>query len=52
MKKIRNIMKPSLNLLCSFLIALSPLLIEATGCFLVWGEPECPDTLKDLYSPK
>lgn len=51
MKKT-NLKKPLLNYLCSFLIALAPMIIEKTNCILVWGEPECPDVLKGLYSDK
>lgn len=51
MKK-RNFAKSPLNFLCTFLIALAPVIIEKTNCILVWGEPECPDVLKELYSDK
>lgn len=50
MKNIKNMIRPSLNLLCSFLIALAPALIVKTNCVLLWEEPECPEILKDLYS--
>ena len=50
MKTKKNLINKSLNLFCSFLIALAPAMIETTVCFLLWGEVECPDELKELYS--
>ena len=50
MKKRDLLIRKSLDLLCSFLIALAPLMLQKTNCILVWGEPKCPDDLKDLYS--
>ncbi|WFA09983.1 cyclic lactone autoinducer peptide [Tissierella sp. Yu-01] len=49
---MRKSTKTLLNFLCTFLIALAPVIIEKTNCILVWGEPECPDALKELYSDK
>ena len=49
MKKM-SVFNKSLNLFCTFLIALAPAMIETTACFLLWGEVECPDELKELYS--
>lgn len=51
MKKT-NVTKTLLNLMCTFLIALAPVILEKVNCILLWGEPECPDTLMDLYSDK
>ncbi|NLL82164.1 MAG: cyclic lactone autoinducer peptide [Tissierellia bacterium] len=39
----------TLKTLCSLLIAFAPFLIEKTGCIFYWGEPECPETLRNLY---
>lgn len=50
MKKRNLVVRKSLNLLCSFLIVLAPALLQKTNCIFFWGEPECPDDLKDLYS--
>ena len=48
MKKM-SIIKKSLNVLCSFLIALTPVILVETNCFFLWGEVECPEALKELY---
>lgn len=50
MKKRDLLIRKSLDLLCSFLIALTPIIIQDTSCIFLWGEPKCPDDLKDLYS--
>lgn len=52
MKKENHIIKTSLRLLCSILIALAPIMLQKTNCILMWGEPECPEDLLDLYSEK
>lgn len=52
MKKRNHIIKAMLNLLCSFLIALAPLMLQKTNCILMWGEPKCPKDLLELYSEK
>jgi len=52
MKKRMRVFNKPLNLLCSFLIALTPIMLLDVSCFLVWGESECPDELKELYSSK
>lgn len=52
MKKRKTFTKSVFNLLCSFLIALAPVILENTNCILVWGEPGCPQILKELYSNK
>ena len=49
MKKGKSFTRGFLNLFCSFLIALAPVIIEKTNCILMWGEPECPEVLKELY---
>lgn len=49
MKKGKLFTKSLLNLFCSFLIALAPVIIDKTNCILMWGEPACPEALKELY---
>ncbi len=49
MKKGKSFTRGLLNLFCSFLIALAPVIIEKTNCGLIWGEPECPEVLKEIY---
>jgi cyclic lactone autoinducer peptide len=50
MKKEKSINKKPIRILCNMLIALAPVILTETSCVLWWGEPECPDVLKDLYS--
>lgn len=52
MKERNHIAKASLNFLCSFLIALAPIMLLKTNCILMWGEPKCPNDLLELYSVK
>ena len=52
MKKEMSIFKKPLHLICNFLILLAPLVIVETASFYIWGEPECPDSLKELVSSK
>lgn len=35
------------GLICNLLILLAPLAIANTACFYLWGEPECPEALKE-----
>jgi cyclic lactone autoinducer peptide len=42
-KKLLN--KP-LQLLCSLLLAVAPLIISDSACLGLWGEPEIPNSLK------
>lgn len=50
MKMNKLIKKKPLKVFCNMLIALAPLALVETACFLVWGEPNCPDELRELYS--
>jgi len=50
--KKANLIKTLLKYLCSFFIALTPIILQEVNCILLWGEPECPDELKKLYSNK
>lgn len=51
MKKTSSI-KVLLRNLCSFFVALAPIIIRNDNCILLWGKPECPDILKELYPDK
>lgn len=44
--------KRLLNTLCNLLILLAPVAISSTASVLFWGEPECPDSLKESLSDK
>jgi cyclic lactone autoinducer peptide len=52
MKKGNSILKKPLRIICNFLILLAPLVIVETASLFIWGEPECPDSLKELISNK
>ena len=52
MKKGKSILKKLSSKLCQFLILLAPFALANTASILLWGEPECPDELKDLVSIK
>ena len=47
-----SIFKKPLHLICNFLVLLAPLVIIETASIFLWGEPECPDSLKDSISTK
>lgn len=40
-------MKKFLGAICGLLIGLAPATLMHTACFLLWGEPECPEELRD-----
>lgn len=46
MKNQRTIFMKLINFLGSLLIMLAPLAISETACWFLWGEPDCPDCLK------
>lgn len=48
----RNFFKKPFNILCNLLILLAPLAISNTASILFWGEPECPDFLKESIPNK
>lgn len=50
MKKEKSIIRKPISILCSMLIALTPIILTRTTCVLIWGEPKCPELLKELYS--
>ncbi|WMM24859.1 cyclic lactone autoinducer peptide [Tissierella sp. MB52-C2] len=52
MKEKRSIFKKFLKVLCSLLILLAPMTIVNTASFFLWGEPECPDSLKKSITDK
>ncbi len=52
MKKGKAIFKKPLGTLCSLLVLLAPLAVTNSACFYFWGEPECPDALKESLSSK
>lgn len=52
MKKIKSLLKKPLHILCSLLVLFAPLAIANTACFTLWGEPECPECLKESISHK
>ena len=52
MKKEMSIFKKPLGLICNFLVLLAPLVIIETASLFYWGEPECPDSLKEFISTK
>ncbi len=48
----KSIIKKPFKLLCQLLIALAPLAASNTACFLLWGEPECPNSIKSSLPTK
>ena len=40
-------MKKFMGLVCTMLISLAPASLMHTACFFFWGEPECPEELRD-----
>ncbi|MBS4535131.1 cyclic lactone autoinducer peptide [Clostridium sp. D2Q-14] len=38
--------KKAINSICSILVLASPILVSKSACYLFWGEPECPEALK------
>ena len=50
MTDIKSVMKKPFEAICGLLILLAPLLITKLGCWFLYGEPECPDLLKDSIS--
>lgn len=50
MGKTKTIVRKSSAILCSLLILLAPLAIGNAASLFLWGEPECPDSLKNLIS--
>lgn len=46
MRTQRTIFRKAINILCSLLVVLTPLVLAETACWLLWGEPDCPDCLK------
>ncbi|NLL70631.1 MAG: cyclic lactone autoinducer peptide [Epulopiscium sp.] len=52
MKKIKTMLTKPLSILCSLLILFAPLAITKTACFFLWGEPECPECLKESMTGK
>ncbi|MCR2044588.1 AgrD family cyclic lactone autoinducer peptide [Anaerosalibacter massiliensis] len=52
MKKRKSIFRKPFNILCNLLILLAPLAISNTASILFWGEPECPNSLKESISNK
>lgn len=45
MKKRKSIPKIS-HVLCAFLVMLAPVIVNQSACLFLYGEPECPDSLK------
>ncbi|AKL94327.1 hypothetical protein CACET_c08180 [Clostridium aceticum] len=39
------------GILCNLLIFIAPLFISKVACFSFWGEPNCPDCLKEPAGP-
>lgn len=52
MKKENLFFRKPLEVVCSFLVFLAPLVIAETASFFFWGEPQCPDSLKKLIHTK
>ena len=44
MKKIMT--KRVISVVSSFLLVLAPLISTQTACILLWGEPDCPKSLR------
>jgi cyclic lactone autoinducer peptide len=38
------------NVLCSMLALMAPVIIAKTACVLIFGEPKCPEHLKNKMS--
>ncbi len=47
MKLNKKLINP-LRFVCSLLLLATPLVVATSYSFLFWGEPECPDCLKEL----
>lgn len=52
MKEKKSAFRKPLKVLCNLLIQLAPMTIVNTASVFLWGEPDCPDSLKNLISNK
>jgi cyclic lactone autoinducer peptide len=52
MKTINSILRKPFSIVCHLLVLAAPLAVTNTACFYLWGEPECPDCLKEPVSSK
>jgi len=42
----KRLLNKPLQILCSLLLLIAPLIISDSACLGLWGEPEIPDSLK------
>jgi hypothetical protein len=45
---IKQKLKMPLQMICSLLIMAAPIILTQSNCYYMWGEPECPDCLKQM----
>ncbi len=36
-----------MSILCSFLISMASIIVVHSSCAFLWGEPECPECLRE-----
>ena len=50
MTAIKSVVRKPFEIVCGLLILVAPLLVTEFSCLFLYGEPECPDLLKDSIS--
>ncbi|SCG83753.1 hypothetical protein DW1_2188 [Proteiniborus sp. DW1] len=50
MKTQKTFLTKAIKVFCSFLVMLAPIALSQTACWFLWGEPDCPECLKQEVS--